>query len=174
MFDTMTTTKIIGAFCGSLLVFLLGSWAAESIYSMGGGHGGEEHASYVIEVEGDDSHAEVVEEDAGPDIAELIANADLAKGAKVYGKCKACHKLGEGENATGPTLFGIVDRPVASIAGFGYSGKLIAVAQTWDAQTLSAFLTKPKKFAPGTKMSFSGLKKPQDRANLIAYLDSVK
>lgn len=173
MFDTMTSTKIIGALCGALLVFLLGKWAADSLYSMGGGHGGEEHAAYVIEVEGGDGHGEAAQEE-GPDFATLLASADVAKGAKVFTKCKACHKLEAGANATGPSLHGIVGRTVGTEAGFGYSGALVAVAEIWDAETLSHFLENPKGFAPGTKMTFSGLSKPEERANLIAYLETVK
>ena len=172
MFDTMTMTKILGAFCGALLVYLLGAWAAESLYHTGGGHGGEgEHAKqgYVIEIETADA-GEAVEE--GPSLEELLASADLGKGTKVFGKCKACHKLEDGANATGPHLFGIVDRAVGAADGFGYSGALVAVADVWTAENLDGFLESPKGFAPGTKMGFSGLKKPADRANLIAYLQS--
>ena len=174
MFDTMTLTKAGGALCGALLVYLLGSWAAEGLYhSGGGGHGDHAEQAYVIEVEGGDDHAEDAAEEEGPDLAALIAEADLGKGAKVYSKCKACHKLEDGANATGPHLYGIVGRAVGSVEGFGYSGKLVAVAETWNAEELDAFLAAPKKFAPGTKMSFAGLKKVTDRAALIAYLDSL-
>ncbi|MEP2533736.1 cytochrome c family protein [Shimia sp.] len=174
MFDTMTMTKVLGAFCGALLIYLLGAWAAEEIYHTGpSGHGdGHDQQAYVIEVEGGDDHGDA-EAEEGPSLDELIAEADLGKGAKVFSKCKACHKLEDGANATGPHLYGVVDRPVGSVAGFGYSGKLVAVADTWSPENLDHFLANPKGFAPGTKMSFSGLKKPADRANLIAYLDSL-
>ena len=174
MLDTMTVTKIGGALCGALLIFLLGSWAADSIYSMESGHGGEEHASgYVIETDdGDASGAAAADE--GPDFATLLASADVAKGAKIFGKCKACHKLEAGANSTGPTLFGVVDRKVDSIDGFSYSGALEAVADVWNPEHLNGFLENPKKYAPGTKMGFAGLKKVDDRANLIAYLTTIK
>ncbi|MDF1803728.1 cytochrome c family protein [Thalassovita sp.] len=172
MFDTMTLTKIGGALCGSLLVFLLGNWAAESLYHVGGGgHGDHAAQAYVIDTGEEDAPG--AEEDEGPDFAALLAEADLEKGAKVFGKCKACHKLEAGVNATGPSLYGIVNRTVGTEAGFGYSGKLVAVADTWTPEHLDAFLASPKGFAPGTKMSFAGLKKITDRANVIAYLDSL-
>lgn len=170
MFDTMTLTKITGAFCGALLIYLLGGWAAETIYHMGGGHGGhgeEAKKGYVIEVAEAGATQEVEE---GPSLEELLAVADVDKGAKVFGKCKACHKLEDGANGTGPHLANVVDRAVSSVDGFAYSGALVAVADTWSAENLDGFLASPKNFAPGTKMSFSGLKKPADRANLIAYL----
>lgn len=172
MFDTMTLTKATGAVCGALLIYLLGAWAAEELYHTGGGHGGygEEAAKgYKIEVAVAEPTGEVEE---GPSLEELLAVADVDKGAKVFGKCKACHKLDDGANGTGPHLYNIVDRAVAAADGFAYSGALVAVAETWDAASLDAFVENPKKFAPGTKMSFSGLKKPADRANLIAYLQA--
>ncbi|MBR9844082.1 MAG: cytochrome c family protein [Rhodobacteraceae bacterium] len=173
MFDTMTITKTLGALCGALLIFLLGLWGADVLYSMGGGgHGDHAEQAYVIEVEGADDHGEE-EAEAEPTIEELIAAADLGKGAKVFGKCKACHKLEKGANATGPYLFGVVGRDVGTAEGFGYSGSLVAVADVWTPENLDHFLEKPKGFAPGTSMSFAGLKKASDRANLIAYLDSL-
>lgn len=174
MFDTMTLTKVLGAFCGALLIYLLGAWAAESLYHTGPKGKGEGYAkqAYTIEVEGNDSSAEAEVED-GPSLEELLAAADIEKGAKVYSKCKACHKVNAGENATGPYLYGVVGRAVGSVEGYGYSGNLVAVADTWTPENLDGFLANPKGFAPGTKMSFSGLKKATDRANLIAYLDSL-
>lgn len=170
MFDTMTITKVGGALCGSLLVFLLGNWAAESLYHVGGGHGDQQQA-YVIDT-GEEETGGAAEEE-GPDFAALLAAADIDKGAKVFGKCKACHKIEAGANATGPSLYGVVNRAVGAEAGYGYSGKMAAVAATWTPENLNAFLESPKGFAPGTAMSFSGLKKENDRANVIAYLDSL-
>ncbi|MGH1425138.1 MAG: c-type cytochrome [Pseudooceanicola sp.] len=169
MFDTMTMTKVVGGFCGALLIFLLGNWVAETLYSVGGGHGDDHAQAYVIETGEEDSQAS---EDEGPDFAELLAAADAGAGAKVFGKCKACHKI-DGSNATGPYLNGIVNRAVGAVDGFSYSGKLVAVAETWTPENLDAFIENPKGYAPGTKMSFAGIKKPKDRANLVAYLESL-
>lgn len=164
--DTMTLTKASAGFLGAFLVFLLGKWVAEELYHVDG-HG---EASYVIEVEeagGDDAAEEV-------NFAELYAAADVAKGAKVFKKCTACHKVEDGANSTGPHLYGVVDRGIASVSGFGYSGTLSGMAgQTWTPEELDAFLTKPSAYAKGTSMSFAGLKKQSDRVNLIAYLDSL-
>ena len=170
MFDTMTMTKIVGALCGALLVFLLGKWVAETIYHSAGGHGDDHHGqAYVIDT-GEEDHGGD-EAEAGPSFAELFTAADAGKGERVFNKCKACHKLEDGANGTGPYLFGVVGRQVASAAGFGsYSGSLAPVAETWTPQELNAFLESPASYAPGTTMAFSGLKKPEDRANVIAYL----
>lgn len=163
--DTMTITKAATGFLGAWLILLLGKWTAEEMYHVGG-HGSEQ--SYVIEV----AEAEVVEEEE-IDFAELLASADIGKGAGVFRKCSACHKLEDGVNATGPSLYGIVGRAIASADGFGYSAVLSENGGDWTPEELSAFLENPRGYAAGTSMSFSGLKKPEDRANLIAYLDSL-
>ncbi len=173
MFDTMTITKVLGAVCGSLLVFLLGNWAAGGLYAMSGGHGGEETQAYSIEVAGGES-AGGGEAEAGPSFDEVFASADPAKGEKVFAKCKACHKL-DGVDGTGPHLNGVVNRAKASVAGFGYSDALKAMAgESWEPAKLDAFLANPKGYAPGTKMSFAGLPKVEDRANLVKYLETVQ
>ncbi|MFO7772152.1 MAG: cytochrome c family protein [Roseovarius gahaiensis] len=167
----MTFTKVLGSFCGALLIFLLGQWAAELLYHTGGGYGDDYQQGYVIETGADDEAEEVVEE--GPSFEELYASADLGKGERVFNKCKACHKLDEGANGTGPYLHGVVGREVAAAEGFGYSGSLVAVADVWTPQELSAFLENPASYAPGTTMGFAGLGKIEDRVNVIAYLDQT-
>lgn len=94
------------------------------------------------------------------------------KGEKQFKKCKACHTVDEkAKNKTGPALWSVVGRPIASVEGYKYSKALNKLSgQSWDEEALDAYLAKPKAFAPGTKMSFAGLKKAKDRANLIAYL----
>ncbi len=168
--DTMTATKIVGGVCGSLLVFLLVKWGAEVIYH-GGGHG-ESEAAYVIEVD-EVSETATTEEVAGPTFTEVFAMADAAAGEKVFKKCKSCHKIEDGVNSTGPHLFSVVDRAKAAVEGFGYSAVLTGLGGNWTPEDLNAFLTKPKEYAPGTKMGFNGLKSEKDRANLIAYLATI-
>lgn len=170
MFDTMTFTKTLGALCGSLLIFLLAGWAAESLYHIGAEHGEHAEQAYVIET-GEEEAAE--EEVVEVVFADVLAAADPEKGERVFGKCKACHKLEEGANSTGPYLYGVVGREVGTAEGFGYSGKLKEAADVWTPENLSHFLENPRGFAPGTAMSFAGLRKIKDRANVIAYLDSL-
>ena len=107
-------------------------------------------------------------------IAELLAAADIERGEKGFSKCKACHKLEDGENGTGPHLFSVVDREIATVSDYSYSPAMAGFGGTWDAEALNSFLENPKKFMPGTKMSFAGLRKDTDRANLIAYLATIK
>jgi len=175
MFDTMTLTKAGAAVLGTLLFFLLGNWVAHSLYTTGGGgHGEEDHAAtgYMIAPVEDDAAEEEpeAEEDAVP-FTELLAAADAGKGEKVWGKCKACHKLEDGVNGVGPHLFGLMDRPIATVDGYGYSDALAGLGGNWGPDELNEWLTDPKSYAPGTKMAFA-LKKEADRANLIAYLQS--
>lgn len=177
MFDTMTLTKAGGAVFGSLLVFLLGGWAAESLYHVGapGGHGGD-HAegevtqAYSIEVAGAEPAAEA-EEAPAEDFAALYAAADAAAGEDIFKKrCGACHKV-DGTDGTGPHLNGVVDRAKASVGGFAYSEALVGMAaDSWTTDNINAFITNPKGYAPGTKMAFNGLPKGTERANLIAWL----
>ena len=167
--DTFEWTKIVGAFCGALLFFLLLNWGTEIIYHEGGEHHGEEKLAYYLEVEVEDK-----EEIEGPveevDFLALLENADAEKGKKVFGKCKSCHKLQKGENGVGPHLYGIIGRKTASVEGFKYSNALVGLKGVWDPEELNKYLTKPAGYAPGTNMSFAGLKKNTDRANLIGYL----
>lgn len=172
MFDTMTMTKVLGAVCGSLLIFLLGNWAAEALYHTGPEEHGEEMAqAYTIDTGAGEAAEGAAEE--GPPFAEVYAAADVAAGEKIFTKCKACHKV-DGSNGTGPHLNGVVDRPAGTVEGFAYSDAILAMASApWAPDALNGFLTNPKTYAPGTKMGFAGLAKVEDRANVISYLASL-
>ena len=111
-------------------------------------------------------------------IAELLATANVEAGSAVFKKCQACHS-GEkgGPNKTGPNLWDIVDRPVATHEGFSYSAAMKDFSkggtEKWTYENLDHFLTSPKGFIKGTAMGFAGDKKPDERADLIAYLRSL-
>jgi cytochrome c len=124
----------------------------------------------------EDEPAEGAAADAPADgIAAMMASADEAAGKKVAKKCTSCHTFDEGgANKVGPNLWNVLDRPIASAGGFGYSDALQGMASdAWTYNSLDAFIKKPKDFAPGTKMTFAGLKKTEDRANLILYMRSM-
>lgn len=109
---------------------------------------------------------------AGPSIETLMQTADAAAGAAIFAKCAACHTVTQGgANGIGPNLYGIVGQPLAGRAGFAYSEVLKSHGGNWDWTNLNAWLESPRRFANGTKMSFAGLSNPQERANLIAYLN---
>ena len=171
MFDTMTITKAGGALCGAFLIFLLGKWAAEGLYATAPASHGEEEVAQAYSVDTGEAGGEAAPAaEAGPDFATLLAAADAAAGEKVFGKCKACHKV-DGTDGTGPHLNGVVGRAIASVGGFGYSDGLKALAaKSWTPEELDHWLENPKGYAPGNKMSFAGLPKIEDRANLIAWL----
>ncbi len=170
MFDTMTVTKVVGGLCGTLLVFLLGGWAAETIYGSGGHHGEVEQA-YSIPVE--EGGAEGGAEEEAVPFEELFAAADPAAGEGVFRNCRSCHALEDGVNGTGPSLHGVVGRDVGAYPGYSFSGALAAVADVWSPENLDGFLAAPRDYAPGTKMTYNGLKDAEDRADLIAYLQTI-
>jgi cytochrome c len=120
----------------------------------------------------------VVEEGAGGGeaevpIATLLASADAAAGAEVFKKCASCHTINQGGAAgIGPNLYGVLGKVHGHQPGFAYSDALKGVAGNWDFEAMNKWLTSPRKYAPGTKMSFAGLSNGQERANVIAYLNS--
>jgi cytochrome c len=125
-----------------------------------------EKPGFVIEA------AEAAGAAAGPSLNTLLASADVAAGEKVFAKCTACHTITPGGAAgVGPNLHGIVGKGIGA-SGFAYSPGLKAVGGTWTFDQMDAWLTNPKKFAEGTKMSFAGLSKGEDRANVIAYMNA--
>jgi cytochrome c len=98
---------------------------------------------------------------------------DAALGEKVFLKCKTCHENDKGVNRVGPTLKGVVGRKTGSVEGFNYSQAMAAKGTEgliWDDANLTAYITDPKTFIPGNKMAFPGIKKPDELANLIAFL----
>jgi cytochrome c2 len=106
-------------------------------------------------------------------IARAVEAGDPALGKKVFVKCQACHSLEAGKNKVGPTLHGVIGRASGSEADFSYSDAMKNAHLTWDPETLDKYLTKPKDVVPGTKMTFPGLPKEKDRADLISYLQQA-
>lgn len=124
-------------------------------------------AGVVVEGEGGGAEAE-------PPIANLLAAADVAKGEGQFKKCTACHTINQGgANGTGPNLWGVMGQPIGKhAAGFAYSSALSGKGGNWDWESMSQWLKSPRDFAPGTKMTFAGLSKATDRADLLAYLNA--
>lgn len=131
-------------------------------------------AAYAVVLESETGGAEAVVEQA-IDLGTLLASANIAEGLKVAAKCKSCHMIEPGGSGNiGPELLDVYGRNRGSVAGFGYSQAMTSASEPWVAQTLFAFLEAPGKYVVGTSMAFVGVKKPEDRANLIAYLHSLK
>ncbi|MBV9548200.1 MAG: cytochrome c family protein [Alphaproteobacteria bacterium] len=167
--DSFEWNKIIGAVLGSLIFIFVVKTIGENIYEA------EKPAKPGYVVEG------VVEEGAGPATAEkpeeapdwgtVLASADAGAGKTVSGRCLQCHTLGKGEpNKIGPNIYGVVERPRASVDGFSYSSAMKSKGGTWSYDELFKFLKSPGAYINGTKMSFAGLRNAQDRINLIAFL----
>ncbi len=104
--------------------------------------------------------------------APAFAEGDAKKGEKVFRKCKACHVVDSDKNRVGPSLQNVMGRVPGSVEDYKYSKGMIAYGEenVWDAETLDAYLEKPKDVVKGTKMAFAGLRKEKDRADVIAYL----
>ncbi|MCB2010924.1 MAG: cytochrome c family protein [Geminicoccaceae bacterium] len=102
------------------------------------------------------------------------AAGDAAKGEKVFRKCKACHDAENEKNKVGPHLVGIIGRPAGTVDGFKYSDAMANSGITWDAETIDAYIAEPKTYVEGNRMAFPGLKKEEDRADVIAYLESLQ
>jgi cytochrome c len=171
--DSFEWNKVLGALLALAFVVLGANFLADGIYHAGN----PETEGFAIA--GGEATAATAKPDSGPTvepIAAMLAGADLAAGEKVGKKCAACHNFNEGGGKkVGPGLYGVVNRPIASVADFGYSSalKTYAADKTWTYEELNGFLYKPKAHVKGTSMGFAGLKKTADRAAMIAYLRSL-
>ncbi|MFZ4125791.1 MAG: c-type cytochrome [Rickettsiales bacterium] len=162
------TAGVIGMVTGKVTQFM---------YDGGPAHPGahhEEKRGYSIEVvESAGAGAPAAAEGPG-DISALLPNADIAAGADYFSKkCSTCHTIEKGEPAKiGPNLYGVLGGPRAHMAGFAYSDALKNAGGTWGWEEMNAFQWNPKKAIAGTIMAYAGNKKDQERANVIAYLNS--
>lgn len=165
----METNKILAAVLVAGIIAMLAGFLAHQLV------GSEKLAENAYKIEGVVAAAPgaAAAPTSAEPIKDLLPNADVAQGEKVSKICASCHTFGKGEaNRIGPNLSGIVGKPHASVAGFAYSDALKAKGGKWDTESLNEFLWSPKKFVAGTKMTFAGLKKPEDRAALIKWLQT--
>ena len=108
----------------------------------------------------------------GENIIAIFASTSAADGAKVFKKCLTCHSIGKGDpNKIGPNIFGVLNRKAGSISDYKYSKAMVAYGKVWSFEEMNGFLTKPKDWIKGTKMSFIGLKSAKDRAAVILYMN---
>lgn len=164
--NTMEITKVVGGLAGALLVLLLLKMGAEAYYFP---HKEHEEQGYTIAT-ADDGPAEEV---AAVPFADVLAAADAGAGSRIFNKCKACHSTEPGVVKVGPSLHGVVGRAHGA-EDFAYSEAVGGLQGNWTPEELNHFLTKPSDYAPGTLMGFAGLPKEKDRANVIAYLETLQ
>jgi cytochrome c len=168
--DSFEWNKIIGAVLGTLIFIFVIRLVAEAVYEP------EKPAKpgYVVEgvVEtpaGGEAAAPVAE--TMPDWGTVLASADVAAGKTVSTKCEQCHDTSSAKtNKIGPALYGVVGRARATVAGFDYSAAMKGKGGSWTYDELFKFIKLPGAYIPGTKMTFAGLSRAQDRINLIAFL----
>jgi len=168
--SNLELNKIFGAILVAGIVAMLSGFVAEQMTEAHElDHDAVPIEGAVIEASASSGKA------AGPEpILGMIAGADVAKGQKLSKACAACHSFDKGgPNKVGPNLWGTVLGPKAGVGDFAYSDSLKNMGGAWSYEELNAFLWKPKKFLPGTKMSYVGLKKAKDRAALIAWLRTM-
>jgi cytochrome c len=169
--NSFEINKILGALLGTCLVLVATHIASGAIFAP------ETPAKpgYIVEVKAEASPGGAAPAaPAEQPIEQVLASASAERGANVAKQCQACHNFQEGAGPKiGPDLYGVVDRPVASVSGFGYSAALKSKGGKWDFDMLNKWLTKPSAFAPGTAMTFAGISNEKQRADVIAYLDSL-
>ena len=171
--DSFELNKIIGAVLGTLLFVMGAGFVAEAIY-----HPIEDRGpGYALPEPEVAEGGEAAPAEAEVPLGVLLAAADPAKGATAVKKCAGCHNFGEGEgNKQGPVLYDVVGRPEGGVEGFAYSEGMLehnAAGDTWTYENLNAFLTKPSDYVPGTKMSFAGVRTVEERAAILAYLQTL-
>lgn len=159
-----------GLLLAGVVTIFIGIFGNTLVPKHDGGHGAEPHEADMAA-----AAPAARSEPAGPEpIAGMLAEADIARGESITKKCTACHTFDEGGAAKqGPNLYNIVGADIAARDDFGYSDAMTEQEGDWTYANLNAFLHKPKKFIKGTKMTFVGLKKARDRADLIAYLRTL-
>ncbi|MHB1102373.1 MAG: c-type cytochrome [Devosia sp.] len=172
--DSFELNKIIGAILGTLLFVMGVGFVAEAIYSPIEDRG----PGYSLPEPEGEGGAEPAEPEApAVPLSVLLASANVEQGQNAVRKCQSCHNFGEGEaNKQGPLLYDVVGRPIASHEGFSYSKSMAALGaagEAWTYENLDKFLTAPNAFAQDTKMKFPGVKSPEERANILAYLATL-
>lgn len=170
--DKWFVNMVAGAVLSALLVLFGTGVLVDEIYPTGGESEAPPAQSETADAQGGDAGGQ----EAAPQVslASLLGAANAEAGETQARKCVACHTFDEGgANKIGPNLHGIVGRPVASHEGFAYSTALQEYGGNWDYEKLSCFIQDPKGCVPGNKMSFAGVKKDSDRADVIAYLRSI-
>ncbi|MDB5615092.1 MAG: Cytochrome c [Devosia sp.] len=171
--DSFELNKIMGAVLGTLLFVMGAGFVAEAIYHPIEGRG----PGYALPEPEPVADGEAIAAAPEVPIGVLLASASAERGQAAVRKCQSCHNFGEGEpSKQGPHLYGVVGRPEGSIEDFAYSEGMLAhnaAGDVWSYDNLNLFLTKPSAYVPGTKMNFAGIRTAEERADILAYLQTL-
>ena len=168
--DSFEVNKILGAILGTLLGVLSINIAAGAIFTPTK----PAKPGYEVAVPEQTPAGKPAEPEKQQPIEQLLANADTGRGENAAKKCQACHTFTKGgRNIVGPNLWGVVGRPRASEPGFNYSAAMKAKGGNWTIDDLNQFINNPRGFIPGTNMTFAGIQRGGERADVIAYLNSL-
>jgi cytochrome c len=168
--NSFEINKILGALLGTCLVLLAVHIASGAIFTPPVAA----KPGYEVAVKEEQPAKAAEAAPAAQPIENLLASASAEHGAQVAKQCQVCHNLQEGQGPKiGPDLYGVVGRPVASVSGFHYTDALKKKGGTWSFDALDKWLTDPRADVPGTAMTFAGLKSEKQRADVIAYLDTL-
>ncbi|MFK7793376.1 MAG: cytochrome c family protein [Devosiaceae bacterium] len=171
--DGFELNKIVGAILGSVLVIMLVSFVGEIIFHKEA----PEVAGYSVDVP-EVEVADAAEEEEMVSVLDLLATADVAAGESAVRRCASCHTFEEGgADGVGPHLWGVLNRAKGAVGGFNYSDAMAAVGadgQVWGFEELDGFIANPRGYLDGTTMGFAGIRDVEDRADILAYLNSLQ
>lgn len=160
--------KIAAAIFLAGIIAMVSGLIAEGLH----GEGEPEKRGFKVEIAAEEGGEAAAAEQKPVDIIPYLAKADLKLGEQLIGRCTSCHTFEKGKpNGVGPNQYGVVGSHMAHEATFNYSDAIKNKGGSWGFQELSEFLTSPQKYIPGNRMAYAGMKKPEERAALIAYIN---
>lgn len=166
MVRLMGFLKLVGGLAIGFGIFALVNLASDGLFKLRG----LDEPAYIIAEDDDTEDAAPAEEMS---FEELLASADPQSGERIFRECQACHRVEEGVHMVGPSLYNVVGRTIGAVSDFNYSDAFAGLDGAWTPEKIDAFITAPRDYAPGTAMTYAGLDDAEDRADVIAYLETL-